>query len=584
MGKIKLLDKNLISKIAAGEVIERPASVIKELLENSIDAKATSIIVSIKNGGLHEITINDNGEGISEDDIEAAFLQHATSKIASMDDLNDIYTFGFRGEALATIVSASEVILHTYNKDSQPILATISNGEIIDKKSKPRNTQGVTITVKDLFRHIPARKKFLSSEQTETRHIYNQFNNIALAHPEVEFKLIKEEKEVIHYPKSNLKQRIIDVIGKEYEEKLIEVNYNSPGIKIAGYIGTPDTAKEIQNKQFLFLNKRGINDKRIAAAIKDGFRNTVPPERKPLFVLFIDINPQLVDINVHPRKLEVRFSNPNEIYKSVKHAIANQLEKYLQIKIQNNFQVQINTPVKPFIYDVPRPTSKTESRSISPSIFNSISFTQKLLKPEVQEDISEHIEIDLSNVPTHHYSYIGQIFKTFLIFESGEEMIIIDQHAADERINHEKLEEQIKHNGLQSQDLLLPIEIDIDIENPQDLKTLGIDAETVNNKLILKSIPEVIGLEKATQFILALKEELNEDSDSEIPLEKVMNKVIATIACHTSIRAGDNINEYLAKDLINKLMECKLPYSCPHGRPIIWKINRLELQKNFLRT
>lgn len=598
MNEIKLLPKNLVNKIAAGEVIDRPSSVAKELMENSIDAGADEITLRIKNGGLKEITVIDNGKGISRDDIPLAFTQHATSKVSSEEDLEKISTLGFRGEALASIAAAADVEIHTYNKSSISTLTKIQNSETIINEEKPR-TQGTTITISDLFRYIPARKKFLSAEYTEFKHIYNTFVSLALSKPDIKFTLIKDEKSHTILEKSNTKERISKIFNDEFTNKLIEVHFDSPNIKISGYITHPSNASDTTPKQFLFLNSRPIMEKTVFAAVKDAYGTTIPRERKPSYFLFLNINPSEVDVNVHPRKNEVKFSDSRELFKSVKLACDKALQQSLRVNAIKSFSISESTSPAdvPHISDnnfkYSNPNRKNinnhtnkDFRSQNP-LSQSLKFTQTLLG---SNDIDKsEIFLD-NNEPIKPYKYIGQVLNTYLLYENDSKLIVVDQHAADERINYEKIETSMKNsNQVNSQPLLVPYTFELPgelkeslIENINEINSMGIEISPLSGDTFqISSIPSFMEKTRIEDTIHSIIEDLKDSSKNN--LTQIQSKLLSTIACHGSIRAGDILYESQARKIIEDLMKCKLPYSCPHGRPIIWELDEKQLAKNFER-
>lgn len=586
---IHLLPKKLISKIAAGEVVERPASVVKELIENSIDANADEITLSIENGGLKEIKVVDNGDGIREEDLEMAFTLHATSKINSLEDLNSISTMGFRGEALSTISSAADIEVHTFNNESKPIWGKFSDSKAIEIKNKPRE-KGTTISIIDLFRHIPARKKFLSSENTEYKHIYNTFITIAIAFPKIKMTLIKNGKQIISLPKSTLVDRIKQILQRETDLKLIEINYNSPELNITGLVGHPSISSISNNLQYIYINNRSISDKIIYRAIKEGFGSLIPRENKPPYILFLNINPSKVDVNVHPRKSEVRFEDSSWIFTNVKRAIEETLNKTIKTEFTNNFKMDRTSVSR--ISSMNRYTSEDYSQpSTQRSIDKSLKFTENILKPlnKNYELISEFT--DEQNESTSGYIFIGQMFDTYLIFEKEDKFIMIDQHAADERVNFEKLEDMYKkRETVTSKDLLIPYNFKLENVDEKEIERLlkellsfGFIIEQEGEDYVLKSVPEYIRDFEIPKVIDGIKNDVLEDGISKLTIEQITTKLISTFACHTSIRAGDKVNEYIALDIIKRLMKCRLPFSCPHGRPIVWEMKRSELSKKFLR-
>jgi len=596
VNKIKILSHNLINKIAAGEVIERPASILKELVENSIDSGAHSITVKIENGGLSKITVIDDGIGIPEDEIVIAIARHSTSKITKLEDLENIQSLGFRGEALNSIAAVADLTIHSYRKNSIPTIIEVSNGKTINKETKARNI-GTTVIVSDIFKYIPARKKFLSSVNTEYKHIYETFINLALSRPDINFKLFNNDKEIKNLLHSNDLQRIGDIFGEQISNKLIQIFYNSPKIKLDGYIGNPSLASDYLPKQYIFLNKRPIKEKTIYVSIKDAFGSSIPRDRKPSYFIYISIDPKQVDVNVHPRKIEVKFTNTAELYKCVKQACQTALQKFLRVNFNSsaiNIVVTKGDTTVPRIY---KTTKLNKINNLNPQYLNnkknqikkSIDFTKNILSNKTNnESIIAFSNLNLKNSAT----YIGQIFNTYLIFENENEILIIDQHAADERINYENVESRLMQNKkIESKPLLLPYTFELKgleketlLKQLESLNKFGLTISKLSgNTFQLNEVPIFISKSDIDKVIRAVINDITEHEESKISISQFQNKLLATIVCHGSIRAGDKIDRNQAYKILSDLLKCKLPNACPHGRPIMWKLSRHYISKNFER-
>ncbi|HEX9804265.1 MAG TPA: DNA mismatch repair endonuclease MutL [Candidatus Dojkabacteria bacterium] len=597
MRSIKKLPENLISKIAAGEVIERPASIVKELLENSIDAEASEITLKVEKNGLEEITVIDNGTGIPGDEIEKAFTQHATSKIENLEDLNKILTLGFRGEALASIAAVADVKVITKSKGENATLAKFSNSEIVEKEKTTREI-GTTISVFELFRHVPARKKFLSSGATEYKHIYNTFVELALSRPDIHFKLIRDGKIIKNLPTQQSEERIFAIYNINEANQVIPLFYDSPAMKISGFLGHPEMAHDTSPKQHLFLNKRPIEERTVYAAIKDGFASSLPRDRKPSYFLFIDINPEEVDVNVHPRKKEVRFTNKSEIYKSVKHTTSSVLEKIFKESLLGSFGDSESSQQQDVSRRIHLSTSYNTSRQYSPKarsakrggdIQGGLEFTKNLLSESSAPEGFDYPDVVSRN--KSGYVFIGQVLKTYLIYESEGKVLILDQHAADERVNYDRLEKAFNTNAIDKQPLLIPFNFEIQGEraealegNISTLRKLGIEiTHSQDDSFQLSSIPSFLRSSNLKHMIEEIIDDSVEHLSSALNLEAFITKVVSTIACHGSIRAGDIVEKESAIKLIDDLFGCKLPYSCPHGRRIIWEMDNTDIAKNFER-
>lgn len=596
MNKIFKLPKNLINKIAAGEVVERPASVVKELIENSIDAGANDITVNIEEGGKKLITIIDNGEGMSEEDALNCFTLHTTSKIINESDLEKIITYGFRGEALASICSISETTIHTFNKQSKPIKLIVENSRLIDKEYSPR-IEGTTIIIKDIFRHLPARKKFLKTDSTEYRHCYFEINKIALSKPHIRIKLSHNNKLIFDLQKTNsIKERILTLYKDLNPEVLFDLNISSPSINIDGYIVHPSKLSSDNNKQYLFLNGRYVIDRTLNKAIKDGYGTTISREKQPAFFLNITLDPKTVDVNIHPRKLEVKIDNIQNLYQTLKYSVEKKLTTQLKSELNNKIYEFTNTS-NTINYSEPKTNStnillknnikdsftpakyESTSRSFSkPNINQAIKFSKVLLSEEFKEESNDQLKF-------------FQIFDTYLILEKKDKLLFIDQHAAHERINYEKFLKELKENkSVQTQSLLIPIEVNLEedmiikMENKkqQIFKNTGIDFEIkAPNKITIKSQPSSLN---SINFKNLINEIMTSIDDKDIPeTEEYNHKLAAILACHNSIRAGRKMYTEEAVQLINDLFKCNNPYSCPHGRPVIWELSKYEIETKFER-
>ncbi len=596
------LHSNLINKIAAGEVVERPASVLKELVENSIDAGSNKITINIKNAGIDLIEVIDNGRGMSKDDASIACDSHSTSKITSLKDLENINSMGFRGEALASISSVAELELQTKNKkENTGTLVKIDNSKKI-KIEETSTNKGTRISIRNLFAKVPARKKFLKSQSTEYKHILATFYNYALAFPNIHFIFTHNGKEIHNLPISSkdsfnkeLKIRINDLFGNKISSKLVELKYNSPYIQILGFTGHPSLARSRRSYQLIFLNKRPINNNLISKAVYDSYRGLIPKGRYPIFFLFIKMNPIEVDVNVHPRKSEVKFENPQKIFSAVKQSakhtllqfVKNDAKKALDKYSYLNTNPKISKPaekniLKPQSY---KGTYKPlDSKPNKKTISQSMQFSEELLKPSYTSP----------SKPSYIPYKACQVFNEFIIIEKDNYLQIIDQHAAAERVTYEHLHNQLDKKNIDTQKLLIPdtielnkIEFEVVNENKKMLNELGIRISLFGDKSFkIEEVPALISKADISKLIEDLISDLNSDkigkeADS---FKDLKDHIIATMACHSSIRAGMKLNQQEMEDLVKKLLNCDNPYSCPHGRPIIWKISKQELEKKFKRT
>jgi DNA mismatch repair protein MutL len=587
---IKLLSPDLINKIAAGEVVERPASIVKELIENSIDAGSDKIILKVENGGINYIEVIDNGTGMSEQDAKLALVQHATSKINSIDDLKNIFTLGFRGEALASISSVSNLKIHTKTSDGKPILAFSKGDRIITEHGHARN-QGTSVIVENVFDKIPARRKFLKSDITEYKNILNTFLKIAIPHYMIGFELHNNSKVVYSIPKvDSLEKRILQFYPN-LKNRLIPIHFDDKGLQISGFIGHPEINRKDNSIQYIFVNNRSVTDPIIAKAVKSGFGTNLMHNQYPIYFININIDEDKVDVNVHPRKSEIRFDNSKEIFRVVHNSVRNALEKHLQQETTEKFPKETVG-----LYN--NSSTRKEKEQIGKNFkINNFSAQVPRLNTQTSIDFTRNILTSSSNISQEPESFevereVLQIFNTYLVLQKGDDVQFIDQHAADERINFEKIEKRFKEQkSLPSQKLLIPELLNISkteqillIENKELLSKLGFEFKNQGNKTELTSIPEGVYSNRSYKIFTEILASLDESSDTINKEENpVLKKLIATIACHSSIRAGQKLDPYQAKELFKQLLKCSQPYSCPHGRPIIWIINKSNLEKNFKR-
>lgn len=591
MSKIIRLPQNLINKIAAGEVVERPASVIKELIENSIDAEASKITINIENAGKKLIEVIDNGTGMSKEDAEIAFEHHSTSKIKNLDDLENITTMGFRGEALSSIGAVSKVTLTTKNnKDVTGTQIKIQN-EKTTTIEEAGIGQGTDLKVEELFFNIPARLKFLKSDTTELKYIIQTFINLALSNSQIHFILSHNKKNLYNLPNvQNLKNRIFDLFGQNIADNLISIIYDSPILKINGFVGHPSIAKVQRNHQYVFLNKRPIQDALIAKAVYDGFESTIPRDRFPVLFIFIKIDPKEVDVNVHPRKTQVKFRNTNQIYLAVKNAVKTSLFKQLQSNVNKIPPFKQSYKIKESFVNGRLSDSKIDYKSYPKDkkdlVKQSLLFSAQLLSGS--NDNTSIVEKD-----TKIYKQPYQIFNNYLLYEYGEKLWIIDQHAAAERVSYEKLSSQYKKENIEGQKLLIPQTIELKYHdsivlksNIDQLSKVGIYVEEFGSNIFkINEVPTLLSksnLQKLIEDIIEDMKSIDIKKESE-SLTELTKRIIETMACHHSIRAGMKLEIQEIYNLVKDLIKCRNPYSCPHGRPVIWELTKYQIDKKFDR-
>jgi DNA mismatch repair protein MutL len=560
MPQIKILPLDLRNKIAAGEVIERPASVVKELIENSIDAGSTDIRIDVLYRGKRLIRVSDNGYGMDKEDALLCFERHATSKLATEDDLFNIKTMGFRGEALSSIASVSKVKLITGLKDSPSgVSIEIHGGEVKEIRDSP--SIGTSIEVRDLFFNTPARKKFLKSNSTELFHIIDIVTKEALSHWEIGFRLISDNKETMNIPlSSGPKERIMQVYGEEFLIGLIEANAETDGIKMISYITKGDNFRNMKSHQFIFINKRPIKDHSISHAVYHAYEGILPRDKHPIFFLFIDIDPRKVDFNVHPTKREVRFEDKESIYRFVNNCIREAVRGERAEYTRQFIEIPAMHSLNPFVdtYEIARSQQDSSHASV----------------------ISENLEFIYK--PHLPFIYLGD---TFIALSGRGGLILIDHHAAHERILYEKF---LKGVNLNSHLLLFPKQVKLShkeyrvvLENVQILKDFGIEADDFgHDTIIVRSLPDILK-EADIRGILA---DVASCMLEGIPPDKSFKEALAAkIACHSSIRGKGILNQEEVSSLMADLEQTEHPEQCPHGRPTRIFLSLDDLKKMFKR-
>lgn len=642
---INVLDSSIVDKIAAGEVVERPASIVKELLENSIDAGASIITIEIKNGGIDLIRVTDNGCGISKDEIKIAFLRHATSKISTDKDLLNIQSLGFRGEALSSIsaVTKSEMI----SKTRSQLIGTrycMEGGKnpIIEEIGAP---DGTTIIVRDLFFNTPARRKFLKSSHTEAAYISDYVEKLALANTNISIRFINNNQTKLHTTgNGNLKDTIYNIYGRDVANALLEIDYNKNGIKIEGYIAKPEFSKGNRNLENYYINNRFIKDKSISLAIEEGFGNRMMQHQYPFTVLRYSINSEVVDVNVHPAKMQVRFSNTTEIYEATREAVQNalvgkELIREVSIDKENNVKksfldtlyqpkqdfTQRTFTNKTFTPNIPKnenvikdtffkanedkPKLDNSLKKSLNDVVNAGSILENIKRPPesfetrknteytnlISQSISESPEkynkqlefLDRKN--KHLHRIVGQVFDTYWIVEFDNKMYIIDQHAAHEKVLYEKFIKVYNETKISTQMISPPViislsslEISFVEKNKEVLSKMGFEIESFGGKEIkISGIPSILPSISKYEVLKEIIGNISENDVVKTP-ELIISKT-ASMACKAAVKGNDRLSFEEAKKLIDDLFELENPYSCPHGRPTIIEMTKQELEKKFKR-
>lgn len=694
MGKIVLLDDSTINKIAAGEVIERPASVVKEIVENSIDAGANNITVEIKNGGISYIRVTDNGKGIMQDDMEIAFERHATSKIRSADDLDDVKSMGFRGEALASIAEIAKVELISKTAQSDNGYRVLIEGGKVLESSEYGCPNGTTITIENLFFNTPVRYKFLKKDFTESGYIEDVVTRIALVHPEIAIRLVNTGKTIVQTSgNGDLKSVIYNIYGKDIAENLINIDYTYERMRVSGVIGKPVISRSNRTNQLFFVNKRYVKDKTLSGAAEQGFKGFITIGKHGFLILNIDMDPHLVDVNVHPAKLEVRFQEDNKVFKAVYHAIKDGLSNVdlvantssidgIDHPEKNNnekpetFNFLNNTSFRDAIKPIER-TSEIKSQVANSvdekfedvmsrinKIQNMINITNKVEpKTEITEaqipeekivenktHETQNSEINLENTKSENtekidetkfmdmyekmfgtavkksevsekaadevkefqpitksdnisvfednaeyklqpeYKYIGIAFNTYIIIEIKQDLYIIDQHAAHERIMYEKIKKNYYNEAdKDSQLMLLPDiitltnkEMGIYKDNREMFRKAGFMVDEFGeNTIKLSGVPTILlDLETKELFLEAL-DEIN--TVARTARKEIEEKFIATVACKAAVKAHMVLERQEVEALLNELLVLPNPFTCPHGRPTAIRMTKNDIEKKFSR-
>ncbi|MEK9166712.1 MAG: DNA mismatch repair endonuclease MutL [Patescibacteria group bacterium] len=560
MQKIIVLSEELISQIAAGEVIERPASALKELLENSIDAGSDKISVEIEEGGLKKIRVSDNGSGMCAEDARLSFKKHATSKIKSIEDLFHVKSLGFRGEALASIASIARVVLETCSERIGTLVEIDGGKEIRFEESAC--SKGTDISIFGLFQHTPVRKKYMKQERTEYGHIFEVLANVALSHPEISFKLKNNNEEVFDLPgRQSLKERIRSLYG-EAANALIPISYQQSNLILSGFVGKPELSRTSKKYQFLFVNGRPIEDRMISHAVKDAFHSLLMHEKFPWYLIDMQIDPNLIDVNVHPRKLEIRFLNQQEVFRVVMSTIHHALEANVLAPIIGQPKVEFTREAEAGI----RPVFELNAdlRSV--------------------QSIREAIPQKLIEFEKVYMRPIAQVANSYIVAESEEGLILIDQHAAHERVRYAGLMENLESKKIEKQAVLVPLELELGKDGFRivkdhlaDFELLGFDLEEFGGRtFLLRATP--FGVRNPDAFLNEIISDLSSN-----PVKDFRETLLTYTACRGAIKFGDNLTISEMEALIRDMEKTKHCSHCPHGRPAFVTLTFDGLETMFKR-
>ena len=602
MANIRILPDILVSKIAAGEVVERPASVVKELVENSLDAGALSVRIDLKAGGKRYISVTDDGHGMSRDDALMSLERHATSKIKSVDDLFSLATLGFRGEALPSIASVCRFKMLTCRRDDVSGTSIIIDGGTIRRVDDAGCPPGTTIEVKNLFFNTPPRLKFLKKNETELIRTIEIVQREAVSNPNVAFQMSNDDRIVFKFePKSSIFERLKDIVNSK---EIFNINFESEGIKVHGFLSSPLSNRTNTQKLYTYVNSRPVKDRFITRVVMDSYGKMLPSGKFPQGALFIELNSSDVDVNVHPTKHEIRFRNQSHVGSIIKQAIGNMLSTapWMLGYGENINKAEVSSYVQKSGYRGPggfsakvQPQNYSESWPGTPANNAGEGF----------EEFRENYNPEITTVPNEgpgplfespgYFSglkILGQAGALYIVCENENGLVLIDQHAAHERVNYEKFRKGYLESGkIQKQDLLIPEIVEVSPREIKlfekfnsDLNELGYGCELFGDSAIrVLSTPAILDSQNPTEAIVDLLGELEEYNESRSLADK-FDLIVATMACHGSIRANQSLNDEMINALLKSLDEAEFPHSCPHGRPVARVVTFPELEKMFGRT
>lgn len=637
MSDIRLLDNSLINKIAAGEVVERPSSVVKELMENSIDAGANSVTVEVKEGGIGLIKITDNGKGIPKEELRTAFLRHATSKLRTLEDLEDILTLGFRGEALSSIASVAQVEMITKTAESETGSRIVINGGVVEKEEEAAANNGTVFIMKNLFYNTPARRKFLKKPATEGGYVSEVVNRIALGHPEIAVKYINNGNTVMQTSgNGDIKSAMLYIYGRQMASQMLDVSYSKDGFTVEGLAAKPELSRGNRNYENFFINGRYIKSSIVKNAVEEAYKGKLMVGKFPVFALNLKVPANTVDVNVHPTKLEVRFSDENLIYdimynavtkalknteliptvtwdkpKKVKSdSIQSTIEDINTIKKENNDYTYNFEPVVKNISVAEKPSKAVQEEHKNPVLSamdklygdegividsevktDTVEIKTEVKKPEIKASVPEkEIRQEETRKPFfNNYRIIGQLFATYWIIEQNNCMYLIDQHAAHERALYEDFIEKFKSSSISSQQLLQPIAVNLSDsekvvveENMELLESFGFEIEEFGARTYaIRAVPYVFDSPSNVSFFMDIVDTLADKNLKSIYDTK--EDAIATMSCKAAVKGNDRLSYNEAQELIQRLLRLENPFTCPHGRPTIIEMTKYELEKKFKR-
>jgi DNA mismatch repair protein MutL len=602
--RIQLLPDQLISQIAAGEVVERPASALKELLENSLDAGSSDIQVSLMQGGVKQLRVADNGSGIVQDDLAMALTRHATSKIATLDDLESVASLGFRGEALASIASVSRTQISSREKSQKHAWRIASEGSEIAPIEPAALDVGTIVEVNDLYFNTPARRKFLKTEATEFGHCEEAFNRVALSRPDVGFMLQHNGRALSRYIASEPTKRFSEVLGAEFAAESITIDEEAAGLRLWGMAAKPAFNRNSRDKQYVYVNGRFVRDKLIAHAIRQAYQDVLHHERHPAFVLFLELNPSLVDVNVHPAKTEVRFRDGQAIHRFIFHSLNKNLATPTGV---SNAVTANQATYNPFssptsAFDYPQYQSQINLSANQPNSFYETLFgrAQNNLKTDalqanihaaysdaVLDEINQQIEFSLGFA-------VAQIHGVYVLAQNSLGLVVVDMHAAHERIMYEQLKNALDQKSVPMQPLLIPVSFNADrlevatvqealASNDSSLSQLGFDIAILSpSTLAVRAVPTMLQNADAVTLARDVLRDLREYGASRALTER-RNELLGTMACHAAVRANRILTIPEMNALLRDMEATERSGQCNHGRPTWFQVSMSDLDKMFMR-
>ena len=600
--QIRLLPDQLISQIAAGEVVERPASALKELLENSLDAGSTEISVSLLQGGVKQLKVTDNGSGIAQGDLAMALTRHATSKIATLEDLEAVASLGFRGEALASIASVSRTIISSREQATKHAWRIASNGSEIAPIEPAALDYGTIIEVNDLYFNTPARRKFLKQEATEFGHCEVAFERVALSRPDVSFMLQHNGRAISRYGISPANKRFTEVLGAEFAAESISVEEEAAGLKLWGAIAKPTFSRNSRDTQYVYVNGRFVRDKLLSHAIRQAYQDVLHHDRHPAFVLFLELDPNLVDVNVHPSKTEVRFRDGQAIHRFVFHSLHKALATPTGL---SNAATAHQAQYNPFASSVQNyPTYPTYQAQMPLNAQQNSAFYQTLFgnKPGVDvQDTSFRSAGDPACIDTPQANQVfplgfavAQIHGVYILAQNAAGLVVIDMHAAHERIMYEQLKNALDDNAVAMQPLLIPVSFNADrlevatvheaaTSNDSSLSQLGFDIAILSpNTLAVRAVPVMLQNADAVKLARDVLKDLREYGASRALTER-RNELLGTMACHAAVRANRILTITEMNALLRDMEATERSGMCNHGRPTWFQVSMSDLDKMFMR-